>query len=64
MDILGFVAFVITIIVIGITIMGVTYIKYDYVRLEEENEKLRTDLHNARKRKMEKDNKKIVKEDK
>lgn len=57
MGVLEFVAFIITVIVIGITIMGVTSIKYDYNKVEEENEKLRRDLHNARKRKMEKEQK-------
>ena len=57
MGVLEFVAFIVTVIVIGITIMGVTSIKYDYNKIEEENEKLRKDLHNARKRKMEKEQK-------
>ena len=57
MSVLEFVAFIVTVIVIGVTIMGVTSIKYDYQKLEEENAKLKTDLHNARKRKMEKEQK-------
>lgn len=61
MGVLEFVAFIITVIVIGITIIGVTSIKYDYNKIEEENEKLRTDLHKARKRKMEKEQKENAK---
>lgn len=61
MGVLEFISFIVTVIIIGITILGVVSIKYEISKLEEENEKLRRDLHNARKRKMEKEQKENAK---
>lgn len=61
MGVLEFISFIVTVIIIGITILGVVSIKYETSKLEEENEKLRRDLHNARKRKMEKEQKENAK---
>ena len=47
MGVLQFIAWIITVIIIGKTIIGVVSIKYDYLKLINENKKLKEDLQQA-----------------
>lgn len=57
MDILQFIAWIFTSLLIAFVIIAIIAVRWDYLRITKENEKLKDDLHNARKRKMEKENK-------
>ena len=47
MGVLQFFAWIITVIILGITVIGVVSIKYDYLKLINENKKLKEDLELA-----------------
>ena len=57
MDVLQFIAWIFTSLLIAFVIIAIIAVRWDYLRITKENEKLKNDLHNARKRKMEKENK-------
>lgn len=57
MDVLQFIAWIFTSLLIAFVIIAIIAVRWDYLRITKENEKLKDDLHNARKRKMEKENK-------
>lgn len=57
MDVLQFIAWIFTSLLIAFVTIAIIAVRWDYLRITKENEKLKDDLHNARKRKMEKENK-------
>ena len=57
MSILEFILYLIITLLTFFTLLAIIVVKSDYSKLNEENKKLKEDLHNARKRKMEKGDK-------
>lgn len=58
MNILEFIFGIIALLVGALVVIGTVTTIWDNNKLQEENKKLNEDLHNARKRKMEKESKK------
>ena len=54
MNILQFIAWLFTLVVIFVIVIGVVSIKYDYQKLTEENKKLKNDLLEARRKNLKK----------
>lgn len=57
MNVFEFILYLIITLLTFFTLMAIVFVKSDYVKLNEENKKLKDDLHKLRKRKMEKESK-------